>query len=100
MQTAEVVHVAPPAALLDGEDRMPMDRRLVLAVVGCTLALAGTAAHADLIDVYGTGVDAGHAVLPGGSVDPHYALTTRSDGDTGTVAYVVNDGYPISPNGP
>lgn len=73
---------------------------LVAALVGTLLGLAGPGARADMINIYSTGVDASHSPLPGGSIDPHYALTTRSDGVPGTTAYVVNDGYPIAPDGP
>lgn len=40
------------------------------------LAVMSVALHATPLTVYNTGVDAAHAVLPAGSVDPHYTSSS------------------------
>lgn len=79
---------------------MSIRKGLMWALVGIVLGGAGSSTQADMIQIYSTGVDDSHVVLPDGALDTHYALTTRSDGVLNTNASVVNAGYPISPSGP
>jgi len=51
-------------------------------------------------DLFNTGVDAAHAVLADGSIDPHYQLIENAD-LASTDAIVENSGaFPIAPHGP
>jgi hypothetical protein len=51
--------------------------------------------------VFGTGLDSSGSVLAGGTVDPNYELIGSADTSfPGPNAVVLNEGPPISPNGP
>jgi len=48
--------------------------------------------------LFNTGVGTGGALLPGGSVDPHYRLIQSADASTpGPNSIVINEGWPIAP---
>ncbi len=47
-------------------------------------------------ELYNTGVEPNHAVLAGGSVDPHYSIVESPDvANLGPKAYVWSDDYPV-----
>ncbi len=47
-------------------------------------------------ELYNTGVEPNYAVLPGGSVDPHYSIVESPDvANLGPLAYVWTDDYPV-----
>lgn len=64
------------------------------------LALVGFASSAEaavLVDLYNTGVDGAHAVLPNNTIgDPHYALTSVPGGTT-TTRIRTSPAFPIPP---
>ena len=66
---------------------------LVLAAVGGRKAQAAV-----LIDLYHTGVDGAHAVLPDQTTpDPHYTLTSVPGGSSTTLVRTSAGGYPVAP---
>ncbi len=70
----------------------------VLILLALVLLWRGAAIAAAIPGLYNTGVDAAGALLPAGSVDPHYRLVQSADpAALGPNAMVVNDGYPINP---
>lgn len=75
--------------------------RLIAAIVLLT-SWAFRAEGAAIPGLFNTGVDGSGAVLPGGSVDPHYALIASADpaypGPSAIVASVIPAGY-WRPNG-
>jgi hypothetical protein len=73
---------------------------IMLCVLGATVP-----ALADTVQIYGTGVGANGALLPAGSVDPHYTITSSADPSFPGPAAMVTDsnGFPFPiwmPNGP
>jgi hypothetical protein len=80
------------------------ERKLVLLGV-FLLAAMPVAADTVNINIYGTGVSASGALLPGGAVDPHYTITSSADtnfaGPAAMVTYSSGFPFPIwMPNGP
>jgi len=80
-----------------GEGNMKKAQALVLAASPAGLSVA-SAARADPINVFNTGVDNSHNVLSAGSTDPHYTLVSSPSGPG--AAFVVDAGSPIAPTGP
>jgi hypothetical protein len=70
-------------------------RKLATAVV--FLLAAAAPVWADSIRIYGTGLAANGALLPAGTVDPHYTLTLSADPNyTGPAAMVTDsNGFPF-----
>src|SRR5688500_14690806 len=73
--------------------------RSVASVFGGTLLCfaLGTAA-APIPGLFNTGVWENGALLPGGSIDPHYRLIQSADATVpGPNSIVMNEGWPIAP---
>jgi hypothetical protein len=68
------------------------------SVIAIPMSVPMWPASANPIVIFDTGVDNNGAVLPAGSVDPHYTLVSTPNGPGS--AYVVDQGSPIQPNGP
>ncbi|MBI5388411.1 MAG: lamin tail domain-containing protein [Verrucomicrobia bacterium] len=79
--------------------RVIRPRRLVAFAVFVSVALGTASVSAATISgLFATGVDNAGALLPGGSVDPHYRLVQSADASApGPNAIVINEGWPIIP---
>ncbi|MBN2508094.1 MAG: lamin tail domain-containing protein [Verrucomicrobia bacterium] len=75
--------------------------RLFSSFLAASLGLAaipGGLPAASIPGLYNTGVSTSGALLPGGSVDPHYRMIQSTDTQfPGPNAMVVNEGWPIVP---
>ena len=72
-----------------------MNRRLGLACLAA-LALAAPPVKADVItSLFNTGVNGAGGLVPEGSIDPHWSLTTNPDGSGSSAFVTVTSGFPI-----
>lgn len=68
-----------------------------LAAATFVALVTASAASANPIVIFNTGVDGAGVVLPDSSVDPHWQIIAGTVGFPGPNAYVTNPGYPIPP---
>src|SRR3990172_8691257 len=75
--------------------------KTILLFVVFFICLHTSRAHATPLLLYNTGLDDNGQILNAGSIDPHYSLISSADPTyAGPDAYVVNDGWPLWPDGP
>src|SRR5688572_16631915 len=75
-------------------------RSVVSLIIATLLWSALAAVAAPIPGLFNTGVGTNGALLPGGSVDPHYRLIQSADTSApGPNSIVMNEGWPIAPTG-